>query len=259
MFQNAISQEGRPDAASRRSKNGGIGAGKALSIQTPHLPRAIGNQAALRMIARSSNHQAIPIQQKTVGDEDNGSMGLIDEQSPPTTGGGTSPAPPPAPAGKAGIQYFTVTWQQNPKAGPYNARFHLHYLARFLKGSGYDPACAEFKQNVMGIYECTAGTHQGDKADTSPMHNDHYSRDDDLKHRPRTEIDFESQDNPGVKMGHTEPDDVIDFKFTAEQMIVDICQTPNQTIAHIGPHTGIITGADPRTYSNVPEVFETFD
>src|SRR5579885_666471 len=221
------------------------------------LHQSIGNQAVLRMLAGQNQAPLAPaIAEKVIDSAQAGGNPLIDEQAPAASGSNTPPAAPLAP--RAGIEYFTVSWQKNPKAGPYNARLKLHYLAKFRDDGVHDPQCAEFRQNAMATYECTAGTHKGDKADTSPLHDDHYSRDDDLKKRPRTSADFESEDNPGVKMGHTEHDDVIDFNFTAEQMIVDICQTPNKEIAHIGPNSARITGADPRTYSDVPDIFEVF-
>jgi hypothetical protein len=263
MLKSTISRAAEPDRTNSRPSRRELPRGVcSMSDTLVALHRSIGNQAVLRMLSRLGDRRDpdLSIREKAVHDNQEGDAGLVDEQTPPpTSGGGKPPVIPAAPARTAGIEYFTVTWQKHPMAGPNNARFHLHFLAKFRDDSVYDPKCAEFRQNVMAVYECTAGTHKGDKADTSPMHDDHYSRNDDLKARPITSVDFESQDNPGVRKGHTEFDDVITFSFTAEQMIIDTCQTPNKVIAHIGPHTGVITGSHPRDYANVPEAFEIFD
>jgi hypothetical protein len=256
MLKSATSRDTKPACRSLAPANHEPAAGRRPGTPLKALHQSFGNQAVLRMLARQAQRPAAEIAEKVVDSAQAGGNPLIDEQTAPASGSNPPPAAPLAP--RAGIEYFTVSWQKNPQAGPYNARLKLHYLAKFRDDGVHDPQCAEFRQNAMATYECTAGTHKGDKADTSPLHDDHYSRDDDLKKRPRTSADFESEDNPGVKRGHTEPDDVIDFNFTAEQMIVDICQTPNKVIAHIGPNSARITGADPRNYSNVPDIFEIF-
>jgi hypothetical protein len=104
------------------------------------------------------------------------------------------------------------------------------------KDDDHDPALAEFRQNVMTKWEITSGPNAGATTDTSPMHDDHYSRADD--------------DNPGVAPLHK--DDVLDYSFTAEQMIIDT-SNGNSVVARRGPHTATIKGKDVRTYANVPK------
>lgn len=221
------------------------------------LQRNIGNQAVFRLISKAGHGHGSatpqPLAEKSVDTAASADAeSLIDEQS--HAGGGQQVT---TPAQTGGFDWFFVTWQKHPAAGPANARFALHYRARFQKDSVHDPQCVEFRQNAMTHYEVIAGPHLGDKLDTSPLHDDHYSRADDLAGRKTTELDFESEDNPGVHRGHLVAGDVIDYSFTAEQMLIDTCQG-DKVIARIGPNTGTITGQDPRTYSGVPDVFETF-
>src|SRR5437870_3650632 len=97
---------------------------------------------------------------------------------------GPAPVPAaPAKAKKAGVDSFEVKWAKNASAtlaaSPTAPRLRLDYTAKFKKDADHDPALAEFRQSVMTKWEVTDGPRKGQKGDTSPMHDDNYSRADD--------------------------------------------------------------------------------
>lgn len=180
----------------------------------------------------------------------------------PTTDGGVPPAAPatpapapmappvPAPTKTAGVDSFEVKWSKHSSAGATTAKLRLDYTVKFTKDATHDPALADFRQSVMTTWEITDGPHKGDKGTTAPMHDDNYSRADDLAGNGRADVDFSSNDNPGY-VAPLAANDVIDYSFTAEQTIIDTSQA-NKVIAKRGPHTGTIQGKHPRTYGGVP-------
>jgi hypothetical protein len=125
------------------------------------------------------------------------------------------------------------------------------YHAKFKKDDDHDPALAEFRQNAMTKWEITDGPHKGAKGDTSPLHDDNYSRADDLQGHAINDQLFYSNDNPGWSSG-IDKDDVLDYALTAEQMIIDTSDG-NKVIEKRGPHTATIKGKDARVYGNVPK------
>jgi hypothetical protein len=131
------------------------------------------------------------------------------------------------------------------------AKLRLDYNAKFKKDDDHDPALAEFRQNAMTKWEITDGPHKGAKGDTSPLHDDNYSRADDLGGHTINDQLFYSNDNPGWNTW-IDKDDVLDYAFTAEQMIIDKSDG-NKVIEKRGPHTATITGKDARVYGNVPK------
>ena len=154
-------------------------------------------------------------------------------------------------AKKCCVTKFVTTWKKNANASATNARLRLDYEADFGDVAPCDPACCEFRQNVKTIWKVTAGTHAGQGNDTSPMHDDNYSRADDTDGKPgMADPHFESNDNPGIP--GVAADDVLDYAFTAEQKIIDTCNA-NAVVATRGPHTGTIKGKAPRTYGGVPK------
>lgn len=176
---------------------------------------------------------------------------LLVERGPAENGnGGAKPAPPPPPKAKtAGVDSFEVKWSKHAGAGAANAKLRLDYTAKFKKDAAHDPALAEFRQSVMSTWDITAGPHKGRKGTTAPMHDDNYSRADDLAGHSIADVDFYSNDNPGYD--DLDKDDVIDYSFTAEQTIIDTSQA-NKVIAKRGPHTATVKGKHPRTYSGIP-------
>jgi hypothetical protein len=205
-----------------------------------HLQRTVGNQATQRLL-----------REKSVDGESGNRVGLVVEQAPD---GGAGPkdagAPAPAKQKKAGVDSFTVTWKKNPSAGPTKASLRLDYSAKFKKDDAHDPALAEFRQNVLTKLEVTDGPNKGTKIDTSPLHDDNYSRADDTAGNAITDTKFVSEDNP--EAAPLDKDDVIDYSFTAEQLIIDTSDG-NKVIARRGAHTATIKGKHPRTFAGVPK------
>jgi len=166
-----------------------------------------------------------------------------------------APAPVPAPAPpakKAGINTFAVTWKKEPASSATTAQLRIDFSATFKNDSAHDPALAEFRQNAFHKLEITDGPHKGLKEDNSPLHDDNYSRADDVNGNPTTSTRFDGYDNPGTKQGTLDKDDVIDYSFTAEQMIIDTSDN-NKVLAKKGPHTATIKGKHPRAFAGVPK------
>ena len=210
-----------------------------------------------RIRVHSGAHDSAPgcqgprlVPEKSVDDESDGGDGFIKEKGP-DAGLGSGDAGVPAPAKKsAGVDSFTVQWSKHSTAGPTVAKLRLDYTATFKNDATHDPALAEFRQSVFTKYEITAGPNKGAKGDTSPVHDDNYSRADDTSGNAKTSTKFQSNDNPGIDTG-LDKDDVLDYSFTAEQTIIDTSDG-NKVLSTKGPHTGTIKGKDPRAYAGVP-------
>jgi hypothetical protein len=226
------------------------------AARTPGAPaRAAGARPYAPVVdlqRKAGNAAVTAVMQKNVDDQRADVRGTVVEQAPPKAPppGPKAPPPPPPKAKTAGVKSFVVKWKKSASAGPTNAALRLDYTAEFLKDADHDPALAEFRQSVMTKYEITAGPHKGETADTSPMHNDNYSRADDTSGHALADVDFVSNDNPGIATV-LDKDDVIDYSFTAEDTIIDTSKA-NAVIARRGPQTGTITGKHPRTYGGVP-------
>jgi hypothetical protein len=239
--------------------------GRAIHPARP-AQRGIENQAATSPgydFSRISIHAPRTVNKDKVGGRA-GSGGGDDDAVALDAGSGSGSgsaqarplAPAPAPAAPAhaktaGVDSFVVKWSKNTVPGggegPANPRLRLEFIAKFRKDADHDPALAEFRQNAMTVWEITDGTHKGQKV-TETMHDDNYSR-ADADAGTIADVDFTSNDNPGVK--DINADDVLDYSFTAEQMIIDTSQA-NKVIAKRGPHTATIRGKNPRTYGGVP-------
>jgi hypothetical protein len=194
--------------------------------------------------------------------DDNAAV-AFDAGSGSGVGSGSAQVKPPAPAPAvpakaktAGVDSFVVTWSKNTVPGggegPTFPRLRLDFSAKFKKDADHDPALADFRQNAMAKWEITGGTLKGRKVSES-MHDDHYSR-ADADQSTLADVNFTSNDNPGVK--DINADDVLDYSFTAEQMIIDTSQA-NKVIAKRGPYTATIKGKDPRTYGGVPKTINS--
>jgi hypothetical protein len=209
-------------------------------------------------IAEAGHHAPPSVKDKSLdgNDDDDGGI-VVHDQSPdagtPDAGikGGATPVAPVA-AKKAGVQSFEVKWTKNSAMSATNARVRLDYTVKFKKDAAFDPALAEFRQNAFHKLEVTAGPNKGFKDDNSPLHDDNYSRADDTAGNAKTDTTFVSEDNPGAS--GLDKDDVIDYSFTAEQMIIDTSNA-NKQIDKKGPHTVTIKGKHPRTVTGVPKTF----
>ena len=218
------------------------------------LQRAVGNRAVETIIrsgtessSEGAESQAKTASEKSVDFKDEGRIGQIVEKGPSGgSGSGSGSGSAPKKAKKAGVDSFKVTWSENASTTATNARLRLDYKAKFKDDDEHDPALAEFRQNVMTKWEIKDGPNKGQKGDTSPMHDDNYSRADDILGRPKTDVNFESNDNPGLPS--IDKDDDLDYAFTAEDMIIDTSQG-NKVLEKVGPKTGTIKGKHPRKFS----------
>jgi hypothetical protein len=218
------------------------------------LQQLAGNRAVAALLAARAQavaETAAPVVDKTTDEDlqENGDSGAVvvdDKDGVPAGSADAGAAAPPSGTKSAGVDSFSVKWAST--AGERKATLHIDYAAKFTKDDAHDPAIANFRQNAFHKYEITDGPHKGMKSDNSPLHDDSYTRADDHQHS-LTDQDFVSTDNPGVR--HLSPDDVIDYTFSAEQMIIDT-SAGNKVIAKRGPHTAMIKGKHPRTVEGVP-------
>jgi hypothetical protein len=233
------------------------------------LHRAVGNRAMSSLLdsagssstneqVRTSNHPGgagmIAPRTKKVEEDEEGGVKSALQKKQPTGGGGkppsSGPATAPAKAKKAGVESFKVEWKEHPDAGPTKPWFRIIFKAKFKKDADHDPALAEFRQKAGSKWEITEGKHKGAKKET-PMRDDGYTRADDIQGNKLDDVDFVSNDNPGLEITK---DDVLNYSFTAEQTIIDTSQG-NKEIAKRGPHTVTIKGKDPRTVEGIPKTF----
>jgi hypothetical protein len=212
------------------------------------LQQTVGNRAVERLISASESIRP-PTTEKSVDGRDERRFGQIVENAPKSDGGsgGVAEKAPKAKKKKAGVDSFSVKWSENSRTTASQPRLRLDYKARFKDDEDHDPALAEFRQNVMTKWEIKDGPNKGKKGDTSPMHDDNYSRADDIKGRPKSDVNFESNDNPGFAAPGIDKDDDLDYAFTAEQMIIDTSQG-NKVLEKVGPKTGTIKGKHPRKF-----------
>jgi hypothetical protein len=138
---------------------------------------------------------------KSVDGESDSRFGLVEDNGPDTGIG---------PKKKAGIDSFVVRWIKNPKSGPKTAKLGLVFTARFTKDATHDPAVAEFRQNAFHTWEITDGPKKGWKHNNAPLHDDGYSRKDDIKGNSINDDSFYSTDSPGTEENFLDKDDVFD-------------------------------------------------
>jgi hypothetical protein len=217
------------------------------------LQQTVGNRAVEQLIHGStkqpaSESKALTTKSVNYSDEGNGPI-IMKGPEGGGSGGGDAVATkaPQAKKKKAGVDSFKVKWSENPQSTPKNPRLRLDFKAKFKDDDEHDPALAEFRQNAGARLEVKDGPGKGLINDI-PMRDDNYSRADDSFGRPKSDVNFESNDNPGVRdeAGITKDSD-IDFVFTAEQMIIDTSQG-NKVLEKVGPKTGRITGKHPRKF-----------
>ena len=247
--QRAIDRGASPGQASA------VGSGMSLDIFSSR-NHGVGDTARSAEVSPGIPRLDLAPRDKAVGStasgNDIGGPKEMDPQGGAKAGDAQPPAEKQPKRKKAGVESFTVEWSKGLTAGPTAANLRLDYNAKFKKDDDHDPALAEFRQNAMTRWEITDGPGKGAKGDTSPLHDDHYSRADDLAGHKITDQLFTSNDNPGWDTGQIDKDDVLEYAFTAEQMIIDTADG-NKVIEKRGPHTATIKGKDPRAYGNVPK------
>jgi hypothetical protein len=217
--------------------------------------KQLAPSVVMRLETEALGAQPLAVAEKSVISRMNNS-GIAAIENGPDAGApgpkppGGAPAPAPAPKKKkAGVDSFVVKWKKHDNASATNARHRLDFTVKFKKDADHDPSAAEFRQNAGNKWEVTDGPHKGQKK-TTPIRDDNYSRADDTAGHTKADVDFVSEDNPGLPS--IDKDDVIDYSFTAEQMIIDT-NDGDKEIAKKGPHTATIKGKDPRVYADVPK------
>jgi hypothetical protein len=200
------------------------------------------------------DHGSWALGDKSVDGNSDNTFGLVEDNGP-DGGKGSKDAgvPDAAPKKKkAGVDSFVVKWKKNSISGPKTAKLRLDYSAKFKKDDMYDPALAEFRQNAFHTFEVTEGPNKGQKHNNPPLHDDNYSRADDTAGNTINDTKFVSNDNPGTPEDSLDTADVIDYSFTAEQMIIDTSDG-DKIIERRGPHTATIKGKHRRKFDGVPK------
>jgi hypothetical protein len=165
-----------------------------------------------------------------------------------------TPVPQPIlPAGTmiAGVETFTVHYDKDDVQ---DGRVRIDVDAVFKDDATHDATKAEFQQFVSS--RARAVRANGDVFDTGAsslaMHDDDYHRDPArINNRSQTYAGntYHMTDRPGID--DLAQDAVLDFRFTAEQRIVDLARN-GMVIAQRGPHTVVVKGRAPRRYEGAP-------
>jgi len=159
-----------------------------------------------------------------------------------------------------GVKSFVVKWDK-PNGFYKGQMTKIDVNIEFEKNDDFDPVCCEYCQNVKSEWEVTDGPQKGQKGTgkmTDDWKDDNYSRKDDLDgNKNLSDPNFYTNDRPGLQgLSNTS---VVNYTFSAEQMVKEICPEPCKTgsiVAKRGPHTVTVTGKDPRTFTGVPETLD---
>jgi hypothetical protein len=132
-------------------------------------------------------------------------------------------------------------------------RLILEVNIKFKSDEVHDPACCDYEQEVKTTYIDWRGWFPKVRT-TAPMHDDNYSRADDLDRNPDvSDPDFYTNDVPGLPW--VKPDDWVFYSFTAVQRVRDNCNG-GALVEQRGPHTAMVWGRDPRSTSGLPATLE---
>ena len=152
----------------------------------------------------------------------------------------------PTPARTAGVESFTVRYSKDDLQ---DGKIRIDADAVFTQDATHDPTVAEFQQFVSSQGRTSASQFVFGNKD---VHDDNY-------HRDPARIDQRSQTYSGNTYHMTDragisplaKDEELDFRFTAEQRIVDLSRR-GMVIARRGPHTVVVKGREPRRYEGAP-------
>ena len=163
---------------------------------------------------------------------------------------------------KCDVETFVVTWEKDPELGGTNAIFKIKITIKFKNDADHDPSCCEFRQNVATKFHIKQAAGGPVISSGNPvMHRDNYSRADNKDgSKDLSNPSFVTDDFPGFgnipPPNPVNPNDDIDFEFTAEQIVYSLgdacCCEKNDQVAKKGPHTGTIKGKYPRIFTGVP-------
>jgi len=169
---------------------------------------------------------------------------------------------------KCGVSSFVVKWKVGVGHGyRHGTLFRLDVAITFRSDGDYDPRCCEYKQNAGDNAKVTRSGRVIFNGG-SPLEDDHYSRDDYPDpwsgNTDRSSSSFTTWDTPGFNENYLKEGDVIQYSFTAEQIVYSpgapLPGTPhcscekNDNVAKKGPHTGTVRGTFSRRlrYSGAP-------
>jgi len=157
----------------------------------------------------------------------------------------------PASAKIAGVETFTVHYDRDDVQ---DGRVRIDVDAVFKDDATHDATKAEFQQFVSSRARSVRAN--GDVVDTPArflaMHDDGYHRDAArINDRSQTYArnTYHMTDRAGIVP--LAQDELLDFRFTAEQRIVDLARN-EMVIARRGPHTVVVKGREPRRYEGAP-------
>jgi len=150
--------------------------------------------------------------------------------------------------GKCGVESFNVFWASGEAVhNDVWALFHLDIEIVFKDDDEHCPACCEFRQNAGWSYHVLLGPNAG-RLSYRDLVDDGYSRVDDTDGTEDiTDSHFRTEDNPGPLLTKVADNDYISYEFTAEQIVIDICND-DEEVAKKGPHTGTAWGVRPRRH-----------
>jgi peptidoglycan hydrolase-like protein with peptidoglycan-binding domain len=165
-----------------------------------------------------------------------------------------TPVPQPIlPAGTkvAGVDSFSVKYDKDPVQ---DGRIRIDVAATFTDDATHSSTVAEYQQFVSSRARIRKpdGTVIETPASLRDKHDDGWHRDADrVNNRPQT---FAGNSYTTFDVAGFAPladDEVLDFRFTAEHLIVDLARN-SMVIDRRGPHTVVVKGRAPRRYQGAP-------
>jgi hypothetical protein len=135
-----------------------------------------------------------------------------------------------------------------------DGRVRIDVDAVFKDDATHDATKAEFQQFVSSRARSVRA--DGSVFDTGAsflaMHDDSYHRDPArISDRSQTYAGNTYHMTDRAGFGKLEQDEVLDFRFTAQQRIVDLARN-EMVIAQRGPHTVVVKGRPPCRYEGTP-------
>ena len=151
----------------------------------------------------------------------------------------------------AGVETFSVHYDKDDEQ---DGRVRIDVDAVFKDDATHDATKAEFQQVVSSHARSVRADGRVFETEASFL-----ATHDDGYHRDPARINDRSQTYAGDTYHMTDraglvplaQDEVLDFRFTAEQRIVDLARN-EMVIAQRGPHTVVVKGRAPRRYEGAP-------
>jgi peptidoglycan hydrolase-like protein with peptidoglycan-binding domain len=235
LIKNGFSMPGstRPKAPSPK---GPVNTDDAAFTDLSKDPDGIFGQETVDVITAFQTKHQLFFKDGRVGPETLTKMEEVTPRTPQKIG--------PAGTKVAGVESFTVKYDRDAVPG----RVAVQIDAAFKDDATHDPDKAEVQQFVSSRARTikpdgAVGINTGER----PFHDDNYHRGSDRR-QTYSGATFTALDQAGFSV--LDADENLDFRFTAEQRVVDL--VTGNILASRGPHTVTVTGRPPCKYKGAP-------